>query len=127
MTSSKEIAQTQYSLRSSFFYRDRKTFQSLCELVEKIDSSKYDWSDFQELGISKPSWKHVQKRKILPTSVFCHPQLIMDNPILVGYYRSLALLPQKGLGRLAFSTKNLEEGQRRSLSEIKSRANFKSD
>jgi len=119
MTYSEEVAQTQYSLRTSFFYRARKTFQSLCELVDKTDSSRYDWSDFQELGISKPSWKHVQKREIPPSLVFCHPQLIMDNPILAGYYRSLALLPQKGLGRLAFNTKKLEEGERRSLSKIK--------
>lgn len=115
MTSPKEIAQTQYSLRSSFFYRARKTFQSLCELVERIDSSKYDWSNVQELGISKSSWKHIQKNKIPPSLIFCHPQLVIDNPILVGYYRSLALLPQKGLGRLAFNTKSLEEGKRRNL------------
>ena len=119
MTSSKEIAQTQYSLRSFFFYRARKTFQSLCKLVEKIASSKYGWSNFQELGISKPSWSYIQKRKITPSLIFCHPQLLMDAPTLIGYYRSLALLPQKGLGRLAFSTKSFEEGERRSLSRAK--------
>jgi len=119
MTSPKEIAQTQYSLRAFFFYRARKTFRTLCELVEKTDFTKYDWSHFQELGISKPSWKYIQKNKIHPSLIFCHPQLIMDTPVLVGYYRSLALLPQKGLGRLAFSTKSLEEGEKRSLSKIK--------
>ncbi len=119
MTSSKEIAQTQYSLRTFFFYRGRKTFRTLCELVEKIDFTKYDWGDFQGLGISKPSWKYIQKNKIPPSLFFCHPQLVVDMPVLVGYYRSLALLPQKGLGRLAFNTKNLEEGKTRSLSKIK--------
>lgn len=119
MTSPKEIAQTQYSLRSFFFYRARKIFQSLCELVERIEPSKYDWSDIQELGISKSSWKYIQKNRIPPSLIFCCPQLIMDTPILVGYYRSLALLPQKGLGRLAFSPKSIEEGKRQSLSKAK--------
>ena len=119
MTSPKEIAQTQYSLRSFFFYHARKSFRSLCEAVEKIDPLKYAWSNIQDLGISKSSWKHIQKNKIPPSLIFCHPQLLMDTPALVGYYRSLALLPQKGLGRLAFSTKSFEEGERQSLSRAR--------
>ena len=115
MSSSREIAQTQYSLRASFFYQARRIFQSLCETVEKIDPSKYDWSKPQELGISKSSWEYIQRNNIPPTLIFCHPQLISDCPTLVGYYRCLALLPQKGMSRLGVNTTSLEEGKRVSL------------
>ena len=35
------------------------------------------------------------------------------EPRLIAYYRCLALLPQKGLQRLAIATKNLQQGKGR--------------
>lgn len=115
----REVAQTQYSLRAFFFYRARKSFQLLCDTATKIDSSKYDWRKRRELGISKSSWDYIRKKRIPYCQVFCHPRVIRESPALIGYYRSIALLPQKGLQRLAFGTKSLEEGKRKSLSEDK--------
>ena len=117
--SQREVTQTQYSLRSFFFYHARKLFRLLCDTVVEVDSSRYDWSRLQELGISRSSWEYVQKKAIPRCQIFCHPQLIRKFPILIAYYRSIALLPQKGLQRLAFTTKSLEEGKGKPLSESK--------
>ena len=45
--------------------------------------------------------------------MFCNPEVIKAEPRLIAYYRSLALLPQKGMQTLAVNTANLEEGRGR--------------
>ncbi|MFQ5842778.1 MAG: XcyI family restriction endonuclease, partial [Thermodesulfobacteriota bacterium] len=110
-TSQKEAERLQYSLRATFFYRRRKDFKNLVAVVNGIDSSQYDWSPPGKLGISSSSLKYVQDNKIDLCQVFCHPDVIVSKPTLIAYYRSLAVLPQKGAQRLAFGVKTLEEGR----------------
>src|SRR5207245_4126928 len=47
------------------------------------------------------------------TTIFCHPRVIKDSPTLVAYYRSLALLSQKGVSQVLGSVQTIEEGKRK--------------
>lgn len=77
-----------------------------------MDTAK-DW------GISEPAWDKIAAKRVTPLMVFCHPDKIQQNPRLITYYRCLALLPQKGMQRLAVGTQSLEEGKSKSLSSTR--------
>lgn len=115
--SQKEAERLHYSLRSTFFYRRRKNFKKLVSHVDRIDSSKYNWGTSDELGISPASLKYLKDSRIPLCKVFCHPDIIVTHPQLIAYYRSIAVLPQKGVQRLAFGVKFLEEGKGKELAE----------
>jgi hypothetical protein len=109
----REVARTQYGLRSLFFHRRLREgkFQKLVRLASQLDAHAYDWSDLDNLGISQTAWDFVQKRGNSPCRVFCHPEVIQAAPSLIAYYRGIAGLPLKGVTRLAFNTANLEAGK----------------
>jgi hypothetical protein len=113
----KSADEVQYSLRSSFFYRRRDKFKSWLRDVRKFCKSHYDWDDLETLGISDAAWDRVAAGRLRPPAVFCHPAVISSRPDLVGYYRCIAALPQKGTHRLAFGTGPLEDGKTKSLSD----------
>ena len=114
----REAEQTRYALRSSFFYRVHSQWTSLLALAEQqAGRPGLDWTQPQNLGISDAAWRRVESDGVVQTLVFCHPEVIRQTPALITYYRCLALLPQKGLQRLAgYSTKALEEGKASNLS-----------
>jgi hypothetical protein len=78
---------------------------------------KVDWEGRTELGISDVAWQRIEAQGIDPVNVFCHPEVIKATPPLIAYYRCLALLPQKGAQRLAYATKQFEEGKRTNVTE----------
>jgi hypothetical protein len=78
---------------------------------------KVKWESRNELGISEAAWQRVKTQGINPVNVFCHPEAIKATPPLIAYYRCLALLPQKGAQRLAYGTKQFEDGKRTSLTD----------
>jgi hypothetical protein len=112
-----EAARIQYAIRAGFFYRRRTEFKRLIEEVKRIDSGQYDWSNPEALGITEKAWRIVRDRAIPFCRVFCHPDLIRECPQLIAYYRSIAVLPQKGIQRLAFGVQALEEGRGSPLSK----------
>ena len=118
-----EAERARYTLRSSFFYRVHFQWKTLLALAEQqVGSSSLEWSQLQELGISDTAWDQVQDKGINPSLVFCNPEVIQEVPTLITYYRSLALLPQKGLKPFGLSsTKNLEEGRNSNLSGSRAR------
>ena len=113
----KEAEKLQYSLRATFFYRRSREFEVLLQEIREIDSDKYSWNVSEDFGISNNSLNYVRKRKIPYCQIFCHPDLISKNPRLIAYYRLIAILPQKGVQRLAFGINALEEGGRKSLNK----------
>ncbi len=117
----REAERARYTLRSSFFYRVHSQWTTLLTLAEQqAVSADLEWHQLQELGISDVVWRQIRGKGISPALVFCHPEAIRQVPPLIAYYRCLALLPQKGLQRLAASsTKNLEEGSSSNLSQPK--------
>jgi hypothetical protein len=112
----KEAEELQYSLRSTFFYRRCKEFESLLQEIKGVDSNKYGWRKSEDFGISRTTLNYVKNKSIPYCQIFCHPDLISENPRLIAYYRLIAILPQKGIQRLAFGIKELEERAKRPLS-----------
>jgi len=115
-SSQAEAVRLQYSLRSAFFYRNRKVFQELARAAERLEAEEYDWSDLDAVGISPLSFKAIADKGIAPCRVFCHPDVIRECPRLIAYYRCMALLPQKGMGRIGPPVASLEKRTRRSIS-----------
>lgn len=93
-----------YQLRASFFY-DRLRSNEYFDLIarvrrynrEKGSSLKWDQSLRKEYGISEDAWKVITRKKIPPVLVFAHPDTLGSHPEFLKYYRSVAMLPQKGL------------------------------
>jgi len=112
-----EAEKASYALRSSFFYRVHSVWPNLLQMLTLARDLGVRWEGRGELGISQEAWQQVQKQGIDPVNAFCHPEVIRATPPLVTYYRCLALLPQKGAQRLAFATKQLEDGKRAVLAE----------
>lgn len=115
----REAEELQYSLRSTFFYRKRTHYKALLKEIRELNCSLYDWTCFSELNISKKSWNIIRSKRISPCFVFCHPDIIESYPHLIAYYRSIAVLSQKGVQRLAFEVKTLEQKKRKILGREK--------
>lgn len=109
-----EAEQTSYTLRSSFYYRVHSSWQNQLDLLVKAKQLNLDWSEYKKFGISAIAWQRVTSNH---KEVFCHPEVIRNIPRLVTYYRSLALLPQKGAQRLGVSTQGFEDGSRTKMPE----------
>jgi hypothetical protein len=113
----REAEQTSYALRSSFFYRVHSLWPNLLQMLSLAAHLKVKWESRNELGISEAAWQRIRAQGISPVNVFCHPEVIKATPLLIAYYRCLALLPQKGAQRLAYGTKQFEDGKRSNLTE----------
>lgn len=110
-SSQKEAEKLQYSLRSSFFYRKRKIFPQFVNEVEKVIDEELDWSEREEIGITKTAWEYITTHKIKASRVFAHPDLIEKNIPIIAYYRSISGISQKGMSKIAHGTKTYEEGR----------------
>ncbi len=93
-----------YSLRSSFFLRRLRSIDlwkaigEVQELLKVKDS--FPWKQRSRWGIEDEAWKRVMEWKIEPLILFCHPRVLSEQPRLLLYFRTAALLSQKGLNRL---------------------------
>lgn len=113
-----EILDLHQELRASFFYRKRAAFKNAVERAKRLRGEELNWERPQEFGISKGAWEAVEKKGFKPWLVFCHPRAIMHDPSLIIYYRSMAVLSQKGVHqRLSFGVQAFEEGRSKRLSE----------
>lgn len=113
----REAERASYALRSSFFYRVHSLWPNLLQMLSLAGNLKVNWQGRKELGISEAAWQRIQAQGVEPANVFCHPEVIKATPTLIAYYRCLALLPQKGAQRLAYTTKQFEDGKRTNLTE----------
>ncbi len=113
----REAEQASYALRSSFFYRVHSLWPNLLQMLSLAGGLKVNWRGRRGLGISEAAWQRIQTQGIDPVNVFCHPAVIRATPPLITYYRCLALLPQKGAQRLAYTTKQFEDGKKTNLVE----------
>jgi hypothetical protein len=104
----------QYALRASFYYRANARWDELTSLLDS-DFEPDSWTP-DALGISQRAVNRVAELGLTFSRVFAHPDVLIRMPRLIAYCRGLALLPQKGVQRLAFGTTTLEQG-RGTLSE----------
>ncbi|HUY31209.1 MAG TPA: XcyI family restriction endonuclease [Pirellulales bacterium] len=94
----------QYSLRATFFVRRIRGLR-LWEAIQEVSKlvrveNGFDWSNPRSLGIEAHAWERAQEKQIHPLLVFCHPRILSQQPALLRYYRTVALISQKGLGAL---------------------------
>ncbi|MBL7152408.1 MAG: XcyI family restriction endonuclease [Phycisphaerae bacterium] len=51
----------------------------------------------------------------LPHQVFAHPNVIIERPHLIAYYRNIVTISKKGIGQLLFSTEGYESGRKEEI------------
>lgn len=81
----------------------------LLDLLQRAAASVLDWSERAAWSIEEQAWERITGHGVTPALVFCYPTLLEQEPALGTYYRSLALLPQKGLARLSGISPSFEE------------------
>jgi len=97
-----ETHRINYRLRSTFFYRKLKEYNTLSFRL-KIDSllsvkHLYSWENRANWGIGEDAFAYINGHPNLQLiQVFCHPRLIREHALLVAYYRNLAALSQKAV------------------------------
>lgn len=94
----------QYSLRATFFVRSLRSLR-LLEAIQEVNrltkvSASFDWGDPKSLGIEPEAWDRLGQKRITPLLVFCHSRVLSEQPRLLLYYRTVALISQKGLAAL---------------------------
>lgn len=84
--------------------------------IEEVQGEQYMW-DRDELGISDLAWEKVVHRGIKPVRVFAHPLVLSRVFRSTGYYRTLAMVSQKSMGKIGLSVTSYESGSRKPTSE----------
>jgi hypothetical protein len=114
-----------YQLRSTFFLGKLQElgFFGLFSTVESYATDHghtCSWESLEDLGILTDAWKRITDAQIPPLLLFAHPVVLRAQPSLLRYYRSVSLLSQKGLSKLAplGDVDGVESG-RREISEAK--------
>lgn len=115
-----EISKEQYLLKSTFVYnrlRSEGYFKLFFQVQKflKSEEQHLDWNDRKEWGISEEAWKNIQVTDISPALIFLHPKVLTTCPEFLKYYRSVALLPQKGLKTISgvSNVEKIESGKGR--------------
>lgn len=100
-----EAHRINYRLRSTFFYNKLNEYHTyeFPETIQKLIplENNFDWTEFQKWGITKDAHDQIKKTSLSLIQVFCHPRLLREHPLLVGYYRNVATLSQKSVGYLS--------------------------
>lgn len=96
------VTKESYLLKSTFFYNRLRTegYFSLFKQIKKyarVEGSSLQWNKLDEWHISHEAWAIVKESEINPMLVFVHPKVLQLNPRFLKYYRSVAMIPQKGL------------------------------
>lgn len=118
MKKEEAVVKESYFLRSTFVY-NRLRAEGYFELFIKvrnwaiIEGEKLDWSMRDNWGISNEAWNMLQKNEMSPVLVFVHPKVLQLNPSFLKFYRSVALIPQKGLKNISGVSRvdKIEEGK----------------
>lgn len=108
-----EVTKESYLLKSTFFYNKLKAngYFDLFMDVQKmasIEGASLNWSQRDKWKISASAWDTLTKSGIDPMLVFVHPKILQLNPSFLKYYRSVAMISQKGLKALT-SVSNIEK------------------
>ncbi|MBQ7691873.1 MAG: XcyI family restriction endonuclease [Muribaculaceae bacterium] len=108
-----DIVKESYLPRSTFFYNKLQSegyfglFLKIREF-DQIEGPKLNWDHRVDWGVSETAWEILQRNGISPTLVFIHPKVLKLNPDWLKYYRSVAMIPQKGLKAIS-SVSNIEK------------------
>lgn len=115
----REAQATDYGLRSTFFYRKLHElgFSNFGSQIEALigTGQSYRWEERAQWQVSDSAWEQALAAGIEPLRVFAHPLVCTLNPRLLAYYRSIAVISQKGTALLASATSAYEDGTRTTL------------
>ncbi len=125
-----EASRLNYRLRSTFFYRKLKEYNTLSfpRIVADLFPVEhlYAWDERGQWGIGEDAFKYVSGNSDFHLlQVFCHPKLIRENIRLLAYYRNVAALSQKSVRSLVktgVDIKKLESDKENRLSLSESQA-----
>ena len=97
-----EVTKESYLLKSTFFYSKLKSngyFELFFDIqkLAAIEGANLNWDKREEWNISSDAWELIQNSGIDPMIVFVHPKILQLNPAYLKYYRSIAMISQKGL------------------------------
>jgi DNA modification methylase len=97
-----EAHQINYRLRSSFFYRKIKEYNTLAfpSIIANLSqvAQLYNWEQRTTWGIGEDAFTYINNHPELQLiQVFCHPKLLHEYPVLLAYYRNIAALSQKSV------------------------------
>ncbi len=99
-----EANRVNYRLRSTFFYRKLKEYDTLALPAQIANfltvEHLYNWEERTNWGIGEDAFGYISKSGISPIQVFCHPKILRENKVLLAYYRNIAVLSQKAVGYL---------------------------
>ena len=112
------VVKESYLLRSTFTYnrlRSEGYFELFMKISKfaRIEGAKLNWDSRSDWNVSEEAWNILQTNEIAPMLVFLHPKVLQLNPSFLKYYRSVALIPQKGLTSLTgvSNVDNIESGK----------------
>ncbi|MGH2493260.1 MAG: XcyI family restriction endonuclease [Ktedonobacteraceae bacterium] len=97
-----EANRLNYRLRSAFFYRKLKEYNTLAfpQMIAELFSieDSYNWDERDNWGIGEDAFAYIKEHQELRLiQVFCHPKLLREHPTLLAYYRNIAALSQKAV------------------------------
>lgn len=101
-----EVTKESYLLKSTFFYSKLKSngyfdlFINMQKLAS-LEGKSLDWVQKADWNISDSAWEILKHNGIDPMLVFVHPKVLQLNPESLKYYRSIAMISQKGLKALS--------------------------
>lgn len=98
--------------KSEFFHQKLHEW-GLLEIAYELEGIKgevFEWNR-EELGITDRAWNKAIHRGIKPVRVFAHPEVLIQNPKRIGYYRMLAMVSQKSMSRVGLSINKYEGGK----------------
>ncbi len=110
MPSDSEIAawKSDQLTKSEFFHRKLHEW-GLLEIAYELESIKGENLNWKmDLNISTTAWDKVIHRGIKPIRVFAHPQVLIENPRRVSYYRMLSMVSQKSMSNVGLSVNSSE-------------------
>jgi hypothetical protein len=105
--------------KSEFFHQKLHEW-GLLEIayeLEGIKGENIEW-DRKNIGIARRAWNRVIHKGIKPVRVFAHPEVLIQNPRRIGYYRMLAMVSQKSMSRVGLSINRYEKGKGQLNDEI---------
>jgi len=112
-----DVTKESYLLKSTFFFNKLRTngyFDMFLNVqaLSSLEGTRLDWTKRNEWKISESAWKILEENQIDPMLVFVHPKVLQLNPTFLKYYRSVAMLPQKGLKAISrvSSVERIESG-----------------
>ena len=64
-------------------------------IVENL-AGNYEFAELiEDFLISRGAWEHIQNLTLNPASVFCHPDMLIEEPFVSLYYRGISGLSLK--------------------------------